>query len=866
MPIIHSPGPFSVGGLPRNNAAVSLWGPGTFSSQPAKNTAVPLNAILFATTLTGPIHGYDGAYSFTVSSSGEYWVSVAWNGQTTWDYHNVLAAVVSLNIRDYGAHSIDEVGFSTFDSAPAIQAAINDSVASSAGRAKVVLPRGKWRIDTSLVAYRVSAGAFQFITVDIEGDGSTNQDLAGGIEIIPSFNDKPALIIQFARSCRVKDIVFTGLNDLQTFSGFGGTNYSALLDNDNFVSGSCRDNRYSPYCAIAIDPFHNSVAAVNQYPGLSAYYAYTGGNGGSSRIELWNIHARRFVVNYMITSAPTVQQGDAVYFYNCQGFYCKTNIAVGQSQSRVVTLFGGDFGWSKFFINGTEYGQQTGPMPNIFGTEVISTKYLFSNPANFGCAAIQGLYCESTHSMGWLGQGASSTAEPLSFDGCSINFTTGTGLLRPDFHIINTNPVIFNGCFFKTNEYVMSVFSGTHSPIVYNACKFQLNTSSSGETHYASANIFTGQEKFNDCEFQDSVLGPVGGRSVVGLTRMEFDPTNNQFDGSLLRPGSLFRFQSINDVVTGPGAFQTVDLGHCTVTHDLSGTATFATSGTNIDIIQVGDLIHTLGDDQLTVEAQPGAGAGALKINNIYIGQVQAIDTNTLTVTITGCPQSLPATSTQRCEVVWMGRFHQDTIGDVTSGSVSIINVSPIGNWKAGQRIRGTGIVAGNYIVNVASTTITLARAATVTTTGTAIFDAQMRRLYPLLPTSMATLLGTWGRFDISTLASGADTEIINTNTVGATGILGATMPFAGFVTDLSINLPSDIGGAGANLIATVYKNGVATSLTITLAGAGGTETKKSGSISVPFVANDVLTVYAQIAGSPNAIQCLVNVWGFFRT
>ena len=100
MLVIQSNGPFTVGGLPRNNAIVKLWSAGSFSTPPVKNTPLPTTTPL-ATTTTGTQHGYDGAYRFTGVAVGDFYASVEWKGSLrTYDFYSVPSGIVNGEIVD----------------------------------------------------------------------------------------------------------------------------------------------------------------------------------------------------------------------------------------------------------------------------------------------------------------------------------------------------------------------------------------------------------------------------------------------------------------------------------------------------------------------------------------------------------------------------------------------------------------------------------------------------------------------------------------------------------------------------------------------------------------------------------------------
>jgi hypothetical protein len=84
----NAEGEFSVNGIARNGATVKLWSAGSFATPPVLNTALPAGDPLASGT-TGEDQGADGKYRFTDLATGEYYVSVEWNGLIAYDYHNV---------------------------------------------------------------------------------------------------------------------------------------------------------------------------------------------------------------------------------------------------------------------------------------------------------------------------------------------------------------------------------------------------------------------------------------------------------------------------------------------------------------------------------------------------------------------------------------------------------------------------------------------------------------------------------------------------------------------------------------------------------------------------------------------------------
>lgn len=129
---------------------------------------------------------------------------------------------------------------------------------------------------------------------------------------------------------------------------------------------------------------------------------------------------------------------------------------------------------------------------------------------------------------------------------------------------------------------------------------------------------------------------------------------------------------------------------------------------------------------------------------------------------------------------------------------------------------------------------------------------------------SSLTMLGAWTHADISTLAVG-DAEIGNSFAAAAAVLIANPMPRSGSFSGLTVKLTGDVGGAGNDLIVTVYKNGVASAVTVTILGGAGVENEATiMTTPVTFVATDDITVQAKIVGTPAAVRAVAVVWGAF--
>jgi hypothetical protein len=103
-------------GLARNSITAKLWSANAFSGSPVYGTALPSGTAL-QTTTTARSHGFDGAYRFTGVEPGEYYVSLTFGGNNTYNHHSIQTEF-DFQITDFGA-----VGDGTTDDRAAFIAA-----------------------------------------------------------------------------------------------------------------------------------------------------------------------------------------------------------------------------------------------------------------------------------------------------------------------------------------------------------------------------------------------------------------------------------------------------------------------------------------------------------------------------------------------------------------------------------------------------------------------------------------------------------------------------------------------------------------------------------------------------------------------
>lgn len=615
-----------------------------------------------------------------------------------------------VSAKDFGA-----VGDGVTDDTVALQNAIDFALA----RQKILfLPTGRYKITSSLIIgpWTGTSWALGWASVTFTGETYAYAALKGS-EILPTFNDRPAISIQNARGVIIQNIMITGQNTIDTAIA---ANYSLMMNEATFITGGARDSRYSPYAAICIDPFSQTVPPDGGYPGMTAYYTATA--AGSSKVIIDNVSISNFVVGIMITPNGVTANAEDIYFRACSVSYCKVSLAVGQSQSRAVSWQGGDAAFCYYGFDTRSYGLQQGVLPNIDGAN-MSGKYLFNVAPNFGTPpAIQNIHAESFASIGSFYSPATSQ-QPVTFVSCGFAFADWSvgGLTRAyaDSVYSSTAPTKFIGCAFINNVYNGVYRMYTTEPINFDTCTF--NTYEAELPLWRSAGVDTTQ--FTFMNFYSNVVNNDSSRGL-GNTILTDDTVAlyiNSVDRAYAPYGGRVRLY--DNSTNARRAYWNANTPTTQNQVTISATQSVSVGANGIGTMTVPDgLLVRTGDAVISVTAFTPEGT-TLSSGYNPIGIVTSVVGNS--VTFSGAPQNF-ISGTYSIKTAWWPRYHLASTGDVTSASDQIINVTNPTTWKIGNKINGTGIVVGTYITNVSGTTLTLSKAATATNAGVRLFDADL--------------------------------------------------------------------------------------------------------------------------------------------
>jgi hypothetical protein len=221
------------------------------------------------------------------------------------------------------------------DDYAAIQKSINTCISNNIKT--LYLPSGNYKISQPLILRgKGAANNSAFCTLEIVGESSF-WDSNTGSEIRPTFTNSFAIGIQRGKGCKIRKLSITGKfvppnkSDLKKFFN---TSF------EDFTDGICRDNRYSPYAAIVIDPFTNipnsAADTATFYPGLNAYYGSNGSSkqSGSTGTEIEEMSINNFVVGICSSPNGDTRNAEITIINKIQFSNCKLCISGGQDQEK----------------------------------------------------------------------------------------------------------------------------------------------------------------------------------------------------------------------------------------------------------------------------------------------------------------------------------------------------------------------------------------------------------------------------------------------------------------------------------------------------------------------------------------------------
>lgn len=577
----------------------------------------------------------------------------------------------SIYVEDYGA-----VGDGTTDDTSAIQAAIDAAIASTSIHTVRFMAKN-YKITGPLICCKLSAGAYVTFNLNLIGDVNANAGVGTRCtQITCTHKDTFAIGIQNGRSCTIQNLLITGAYSYtKTFKEI------AEGDVNDWAATGVRDERYSPYAGITIDPFGTSIQADGGYPGLSSYYKASA--AGSSGISVRDCYITNFVVGYSISNNGTTPNAESINIYNTRIYNTKIAWSSGQSQTRACAMNDCAVFSCLTAIDTEIYGDSLGSAPVVNNLIVSKVKNIVNISINRAVFSASDIYAEETWKIGVI------TGDKIAnFRNCTFKLNYGNNsdyVKGPDTYLGGGGEASFYSCdFTKSGDQTYNAIFSNITASFYN-CNFE-----SLNPPYSTSNALN----FYDCTFAGKKL--TQGQRYVGTSTGYLSYNGVNLKKSL--PGVTT--QIMHNIL--PSGNSIANIGSVSITVVSNSTATFTPS--SVTTIKVGDIIYATAplpynfyfqdltqnnDSTVTSNTAPILGT----VSNINAG----------VVTIKDIPYNL-VDGTFTIANQWGDIYYGGIFGTTTSGSNVITNVyKESSNSLVGTRIFSADpsqFTTGLYVVS----------------------------------------------------------------------------------------------------------------------------------------------------------------------
>ena len=532
------------------------------------------------------------------------------------------------------------------DDAPAIQKTI-DLIIANVGVQTLFIPSGTYKCNSPLICAYSLGTSYALFQISIEGEANFWE--ASGYGTVLDFrgiNDTFGIGLHQTKGASIKRIKLWGawnytFPDAYTF-------YNTSLG--AFTDGVCRDETYSPYAGIVIDPFGPSVPADGGYPGLSAYYY--GSDGGSTGVTLEDVFITNFVIGYITSPNGQTFNAELMRAEKIQFSNMKICIAGCQSQEKMnVFRHLGIWGvCHTIFLAGTGGGAAYGANSagNWYVEDVnlagYNNQFVYLNSQGYFPSYFKNIYAESLGQFGTINTQVGGTVESSNFDFANYE---DAGSYQTQ---IEAN-ISFIGCnlrMYGTGRPV-TILNSSWGPY-FNSCSFETVPLFNLGGHRGSA-------VFENCSVGDAgiIMGPPSSLSLYNYSD-SFAYGNIK----ITTRGITFDYNS-------PFPAAPMPVNRSTANYAISKTlvggyyqATVTCSGDELDRVFVGDVIagDTTADNQ----------------NLQVIGIVSAVGSGSFTINY------IPAwvVTGNYYLYIWLPLYNVAFIGDTTYGSNQITNVGVV--------------------------------------------------------------------------------------------------------------------------------------------------------------------------------------------
>lgn len=332
------------------------------------------------------------------------------------------------------------------------QALVNAATDPASDDHVVVIPVGLYTIDAPIVLARAGAGNY-VANLEVRGAVKVFPGLVSQVRIQSSYNDGPIFALQGTRAVTLAQLNLLGQNDFQAAI----PTVDSIVDDSVMLLAGVRNNRYSPHCGIAWDPFLNGApggVAANRYPALTAYYVNDyaqNTSGGGNYIE--NVACQNLAVGIVNSPSGSLTSGDNLSMRQCYFQTCRIGYASGNGQNKTCVLEDSHFLYGLHRVDCVSFGAQQGAAPEERGGDTGWCKLWHNVHHSIGVGDIAGGFmCEAMHALGQFGFGASSVSVTVSLRGREVNLWNALAGKSVDVHAVTLRPIVITGATFGMQD------------------------------------------------------------------------------------------------------------------------------------------------------------------------------------------------------------------------------------------------------------------------------------------------------------------------------------------------------------------------------------------------------------------------------
>jgi hypothetical protein len=229
-------------------------------------------------------------------------------------------------------------GDASVDDQPFIQKTI-DTVAANQDKIKTVyIPSGNYILYAPLIIYKWNGTRYLQVTINLKGEKVHAGQATAGTRLLFSNNNLFCIGIQQGKRTTIEYLEISGEFNPTFSSDFDFYSRSLAA----YTDGTRRDNRFSPHCGVAIDPFGNrpsagQIWAGNEYPGYTSWYrgdVSVDAQAGSTGTLIKELYIAGFVVGVGHSFNGVTKNAEMTQVIDCQINTVKVAVSNGQDQEK----------------------------------------------------------------------------------------------------------------------------------------------------------------------------------------------------------------------------------------------------------------------------------------------------------------------------------------------------------------------------------------------------------------------------------------------------------------------------------------------------------------------------------------------------